>query len=186
MTETRLDVTGGSITLELGDITTFEVDAIVNAANSGLMGGGGVDGAIHRAAGPALDEECRAIVDRQGPLPPGHAVITSGGNLQAKHVIHTVGPIWGGDGGSESRTLASAYRAAIRLVGEHGLRTVAFPSISTGAYGYPIALAAPVAVAAVRDALADVAGPIAVTFVLHDPATFQVYAEALGRLAARG
>jgi O-acetyl-ADP-ribose deacetylase len=133
------------------DITTLGVDAIVNAANSTLLGGGGVDGAIHAAAGPALLAECR----RLGGCPPGEARITGGYQLKAKHIIHTVGPIWGGGGRGEAATLASCYERSLRLANDHGLRSVAFPSISTGAYGFPLDLAAPIAIRTVRELTAN-------------------------------
>lgn len=174
--QTRLSVTQG-------DITRQTTDAIVNAANSSLMGGGGVDGAIHRAGGPAILEECRDIVARQGRLPTGQAVITTGGNLKARYVIHTVGPVWHGGGRNEVDLLASAYRESLKLASEKGLSCLAFPSISTGAYGYPVAEAARVAVKAVASFLRE--GPTAlkeVVFVLFDSRTYEAYALAVGEV----
>jgi O-acetyl-ADP-ribose deacetylase (regulator of RNase III) len=136
-----------------GDITRESCDAIVNAANSSLMGGGGVDGAIHRAGGPAILEACRMIVERQGRLPAGQAVATTGGRLAAQYVIHTVGPVWSGGDRNEPETLASCHREAVRVADDLQLRSLAFPGISTGIYGYPVELAAHVAVASAADAL---------------------------------
>lgn len=136
-----------SLTVWKGDITTLAVDAIVNAANSSLLGGGGVDGAIHRAAGPELLAECRGL----GGCPTGEARMTAGYRLPAGHVIHTVGPVWKGGGAGEAGKLASCYRASLDLAARAGLRRVAFPAISTGVYGYPAEDAAQVAVAACRD-----------------------------------
>jgi O-acetyl-ADP-ribose deacetylase (regulator of RNase III) len=138
------------LSVERGDITSQKVDAIVNAANSSLLGGGGVDGAIHRAAGPGLVEECRAIVARQGECPPGQAVITSGCRLPARFVIHTVGPMWRGGQDGEPERLADCYRNCLQLAVDHDLDSLAFPCISTGAYGYPAEAAAEVAVRTVR------------------------------------
>jgi O-acetyl-ADP-ribose deacetylase (regulator of RNase III) len=147
----------GHCTLEaqLVDITTLHVDAIVNAANKSLLGGGGVDGAIHRAGGPEILAECRAIREERYPqgLPTGEAVITTGGHLPAKHVIHTVGPIYGHHGGDEARLLANCYENAIALAAKHGLATIAFPAISTGVYGYPKEEAKRVSLEAVERAL---------------------------------
>lgn len=169
--------------LTQGDITRVEADAIVNAANSGLLGGGGVDGAIHRAGGHVIYNECKAIVDQRGPLPPGRAVITSGGRLPGRHVIHTVGPVWQGGGAGEGETLASAYRESLRVAEQYGLATIAFPSISTGAFGYPVARAAEAALGTVTDFLRDEAVSVTeVTFVLYDPHTLGAYAEVLDRL----
>jgi O-acetyl-ADP-ribose deacetylase (regulator of RNase III) len=163
-----------------GDITQQATDAIVNAANSGLMGGGGVDGAIHRAGGPAILEECKQIVARQGRLPTGKAVITTGGNLPAKQVIHTVGPIWQGGDKNEAALLGSAYRESLKLAAEKKLASIAFPSISTGAYGYPVDEAARVAIKAVVSFLqGQVTSVKEVVFVLFDPVTYQAYSSAL-------
>lgn len=141
------------LTLVQGDITTQETGAIVNAANSSLLGGGGVDGAIHRAGGPQILEECKKIRAKQGGCPTGEAVITTGGLLRAKYVIHTVGPIWRGGNRREEKLLINAYRNSLALAKEKGIRSLSFPSISTGAYGYPIQAAARVALFTVRDFL---------------------------------
>jgi O-acetyl-ADP-ribose deacetylase (regulator of RNase III) len=174
------------LSLTQGDITTQTTDAIVNAANSSLMGGGGVDGAIHRAGGPAILEECRQIVSRQGRLPAGKAVITGGGNLQAKHVIHTVGPIWRGGHGGEPELLASAYRESLQLAANKGMKSVSFPSISTGAYGYPTEEAAVIALGAVIDFLRRDGSLKEVIFVLFDSSTYRAYEETLKRLVSQG
>lgn len=153
MTETTI----GTTTLRLlqGDITRQDVDAIVNAANSSLMGGGGVDGAIHRAGGPAILAECREIRRTRYPdgLPTGQAVITTGGNLPARFVIHTVGPVWQGGNKGEEALLSAAYSNSLLLAAEHGLRSVAFPSISTGAFGYPVDQAARIALTTILDTI---------------------------------
>ncbi|CAM5583999.1 O-acetyl-ADP-ribose deacetylase [Rhodanobacter lindaniclasticus] len=144
------------VNIVTADITTLRVDAIVNAANPGLLGGGGVDGAIHRAAGPALLQACRRIPEvRPGVrCPTGEARITPGFDLPARHVIHTVGPVWHGGAQGEPELLARCHRNALRLLREHGLRTIAFPAISCGVFGYPVAQAAAVAVATLREELA--------------------------------
>lgn len=139
-----------ALTLVQGDITQQDVDAIVNAANSSLMGGGGVDGAIHRAGGPQILEECKVYVAQHGRLPTGEAMITSGGRMKAKHVIHTVGPVWHGGGNGEDELLANAYRNSLRVAVENNVKTLAFPSISTGIYGFPIERAAKIAVETVK------------------------------------
>jgi O-acetyl-ADP-ribose deacetylase (regulator of RNase III) len=172
------------LALVQGDITRQETDAIVNAANSGLMGGGGVDGAIHRAGGPAILEECRKIVARIGRLPTGKAAITTGGNLKARYVIHTVGPVWHGGNKGETELLASAYRESLKLAAERKLSSVAFPSISTGVYGYPVDQAAKVALRTVSDFLRDETTSLQqVYFILYDSNTFQTYAAELGEPA---
>ena len=158
-----------------GDITRVVADAVVNAANEGLRGGGGVDGAIHRAGGPAIKEECRRI----GRCPTGRAVLTTGGNLPAANVIHTVGPVYyGGDKGEEG-LLRSAYQSSLSLAGEKGLRTIAFPSISTGTFGYPIEDASRVAISAVLDHLDGGTGLEKVTFVLFGAGDYEVYIRGL-------
>ena len=175
----------GDVTLELlrGDITTVAVDAIVNAANTSLLGGGGVDGAIHRKGGPAILEECRKI----GGCKTGQAVITTAGNLPARYVIHTVGPVWNGGAHGELELLADAYRHSLRLAEERRLTSIAFPSISTGAYRYPIALAAPLALQAVTASLrANPEGSLRrVIFVLFTDADLAAYQEALAEVTSR-
>jgi len=162
-----------------GDITRQTTDAIVNAANSSLMGGGGVDGAIHRAGGSAILEECKQIVSRQGRLPTGKAVITTAGNMKTKHVIHTVGPIWHGGSQGEAELLASAYRESLKLAAENNLSSISFPSISTGAYGYPVDEASRVALKTVTSFLSETTSIKEVVFVLFDVRTLDAYASAL-------
>jgi len=169
-----------------GDITKQATDAIVNAANSSLMGGGGVDGAIHRAGGPAILEECRQIVARQGRLPAGQAVITTGGNLKARYVIHTAGPVWHGGSGNEADHLRSAYYECLKLATENELTSISFPSISTGAYGYPVNEAAKTAVNTVVSFLNGQATSLReVVFVLFDSRTHQSYCSALRTCVAQ-
>ncbi len=176
-------IAGRTIELVRGDITREATDAIVNAANSSLMGGGGVDGAIHRAGGPALLEECKAIRASGRDCPTGQAVITGGGRLAARHVIHTVGPVWHGGGRGEADLLASCYRRSLELAAEKKLRSVAFPSVSTGVYGYPVGRAAVVATSAVARFLEGRAdAPDVVRFVLFDDDTFEAYRAALEAL----
>jgi O-acetyl-ADP-ribose deacetylase (regulator of RNase III) len=174
---------GRTIELVLGDIVREEVDAIVNAANPTLLGGGGVDGAIHRAGGPAILEECQSIRNVRGECPRGEAVFTLGGNLPARYVIHAVGPVWQGGESGEASVLASCYVSALRIAAKLGLRTVSFPSISTGAYGYPVEQAAAIALRTVSGFLAtEPAAPGRVRFVLYDALTFMTYAGALDAL----
>ena len=165
----------GPITLLLGDITRDrEADAIVNAANSSLLGGGGVDGAIHRAAGPRLLEECRAL----GGCETGDAKVTGAGELRARCVVHAVGPVWQGGGAGEAQLLASCYRRALELAAAYGARRVAFPAISTGVYGYPLAEAARVALAAVREGLLAHPDVLEVRFWLFDRAAYDAFERA--------
>jgi len=163
-----------------GDITKQDTEAIVNAANSSLMGGGGVDGAIHRAGGPAILEECKQIVARQGRLPTGKAVMTTGGNLKASYVIHTVGPVWHGGNKGEPELLASAYYESLKLAADNNLASVSFPSISTGAYGYPVDRASRVAIRAVDAFLRQrITSVREVVLVVFDSQTFTAYSLAL-------
>lgn len=170
------------VELVRGDITRERTDAIVNAANSSLMGGGGVDGAIHRAGGPAILDACRKIRDARGPLPAGEAVITTAGLLACRYVIHTVGPVWSGGGRGEAEALASCYRTSLGLAADHSLASVAFPSISTGAYGYPVAKAASVALGTVRDVLTAGSPVGLVRFVLFSESDLETYRQALHAL----
>ena len=158
-----------------GDITKLAVDAIVNAANSSLLGGGGVDGAIHAAAGPGLLREC----ERLRGCPAGQARITSAHRLKAKHIIHTVGPVWSGGGKGEASVLASCYAQSLHLAVEHGLKSIAFPSISTGVYGYPLELAAPIAVRTVREFTAHTDEIDEVIFCCFSGGDFKFYSRLL-------
>ncbi len=166
---------GGRVALVQGDITRLAVDAIVNAANASLLGGGGVDGAIHRAAGPALLEECRTL----GGARTGEAKLTGGHRLPARHVLHAVGPVWSGGGAGEDDLLASCYRSALRLAEAHGLRSVAFPAISTGAYGFPLERATRIAVGEVLAAVAGGTPVERVVFCCFSPDDAAVYARVL-------
>lgn len=173
------------VRLELiqGDITQARVDAIVNAANTALIGGGGVDGAIRRAGGDAIEQECAQIRERQGGIETGQAVITTGGNLQAKFVIHTAGPVWEGGTAGEPELLASCYRESLKLASENGVQTIAFPSISTGIFGYPTEKAAAGALAAVKEFVTNSdSAPTCIQFMLFDDATYRCYTDALMQL----
>jgi O-acetyl-ADP-ribose deacetylase (regulator of RNase III) len=171
---------GKSLDLMQGDITTVAVDAIANAANSGLRGGGGVDGAIHRAGGPAIMRELDAIRARQGGCATGSAVATTAGNLPAKWVFHAVGPVYGGGASGEAELLTSAYRSCLELADKHRAESLSFPSISTGVYGYPVEEAAGIAVRTVRDHLASkAANPQRVVFVLFDARTLAAFEAAV-------
>ena len=179
MTASAVTIGASSIELVQGDITQQELGAIGNAANSRLAGGGGVDGAIHRAGGPSLMQELRAKYP-QG-CPTGQAVITGGGNLKARYVLHAVGPVYSGKL-KDAELLASAYQACLTLCSQHEISTVAFPSISTGVYGYPVEEAAPIALRTVAAYLAEHPEIRLVRFVLFDPKTFTAYQRALAQL----
>ncbi|MEX3019231.1 O-acetyl-ADP-ribose deacetylase [Kluyvera sp. STS39-E] len=169
------------IQLLQGDITRLEVDVIVNAANPSLMGGGGVDGAIHRAAGPSLQEACAVVRQQQGTCPPGHAVITHAGDLKAKAVIHTVGPVWQGGEEHEASLLEQAYRNSLQLALDNGYHTLAFPAISTGAYGYPHAAAVEIAVNTVATFLTRRSLPEIVYFVCFDDEMLKLYQQQISQ-----
>jgi len=171
----EVEVNQSTVSLVEGDTTREDTDAIVNAANSRLAGGGGVDGAIHRSGGPAIMEECRKI----GGCPTGKAVITTGGNLNARYVIHTVGPVYNGGGRNEAALLESAYRESLKLASSKGLRSIAFPSISTGAYGYPLAEAANIALKTVIDYLKANTDITLVRFVLFGRQAYDEYEKTL-------
>jgi O-acetyl-ADP-ribose deacetylase (regulator of RNase III) len=174
----------GRVELVQGDITTQAVDAIVNAANSSLLGGGGVDGAIHRKGGPEILEECRRIRNERHPegLPAGQAVVTGAGRLPARHVIHTVGPVWRGGDRGEPETLAACYRSCLELATAGGLASIAFPSISTGAYGYPVQRASLVALGSVKESLLAGCPVGLVRFVLFSREDHATYAATLAAL----
>lgn len=168
-----------------GDITSIPTDAIVNAANSGLRGGGGVDGAIHAAGGPEILRQCQAIVAERGPCPTGEAVATTAGRLPAKIVIHTVGPIWRGGGNGEPRQLASCYRNSIRLAREHNCVRISFPNISTGVYGYPKKQAAKIAVSTVLEEL-EHSADLEVYLVCYDRENEQITTETYEEITNKG
>ncbi|MBD0289580.1 MAG: O-acetyl-ADP-ribose deacetylase [Flavisolibacter sp.] len=164
-----------------GDITKISVDAIVNAANSSLLGGGGVDGAIHRAGGPAILEACKKIVARQGGCKTGEAVITTAGNLPARFVIHTVGPVWQGGNNGEREKLANCYKNSLQLAVDNGCKTIAFPNISTGVYRFPKEVAAKIAVETVRNFLNQTGGIEKVIFVCFDEENFDLIQSELNK-----
>jgi O-acetyl-ADP-ribose deacetylase len=176
---------GSKATLELamGDITDETTDAIVNAANSGLLGGGGVDGAIHAAAGPSLLADCKKIREQRGPLPPGQAVTTSGARLKARYVIHTVGPVWQGGKVNEPQILESCYCNSMEQANLKVCASVSFPSISTGAFGYPVRPAAQIALRTIADLLHEPRSVRLVRFVLFDESTYKAYAAAAEELS---
>jgi O-acetyl-ADP-ribose deacetylase (regulator of RNase III) len=170
------------VLLELLDLTKFDGDAIVNAANPSLAGGGGVDGAVHRAGGQAILRECQDIVSKRGRLEPGRAVVTTAGHLPARYVIHTVGPIWHHGRNREAEILTSAYRESLALADKLALRRIAFPSISTGAYGYPLEQAAETALAAVKAYLTQDTLLEQITFCLFSTETLEAYSRVLERM----
>jgi O-acetyl-ADP-ribose deacetylase (regulator of RNase III) len=180
MVGNQFQIGKAKIFLVQGDITEQNTDAIVNAANSALMGGGGVDGAIHRRGGPKIHEECKRIraTEWLDGLPTGRAVITSGGNLKAKYVIHTVGPVWRGGIHGEPELLAEAYLNSLKVAVSKGLKSIAFPSISTGAYGYPIQKASRIALTTVKEFLEKEDRLDKVTFVLFTKRDLEIYKEA--------
>jgi O-acetyl-ADP-ribose deacetylase (regulator of RNase III) len=176
-----VDIAGSRLTLTQGDITRQATEAIVNAANSSLLGGGGVDGAIHRAGGPQILAECKKIVAEIGRCPTGEAVITAGGDLEAAWVIHTVGPVWRGGEHGEAGLLALAYRNSLTLAASRGIRSLSFPSISTGAYRFPITRAAEIALGTVSEVLERTSFD-EVRFVLFSEDDLAVYKDTLSRL----
>ena len=175
--------TKAALELVVGNIIDETTDAIVNAANSSLLGGGGVDGAIHRTAGPALLEECKRIREQRGLLPAGQAVTTSGANLKARYVVHTVGPVWQGGTRNEPQVLESCYCHSIEEANRKSCASVSFPSVSTGAFGYPVDAAAQIAIRTVADLLQAPAWVTLVRFVLFDERTFKAYARAADELS---
>ena len=167
----------GRVAVKVGDITKEQVDAIVNAANGSLMGGGGVDGAIHRAGGPEILKQCKEIRAKEFPrgLPTGEAVITTAGRMAAQHVIHTVGPVYGRGGGEKAELLAACYRNSLRVAVEHGLKTIAFPAVSTGIYGYPLREAAKVSSQTIEEFLGSNASLTQVRLVFFSPSDADVF-----------
>ena len=163
------------ISVKQGDITTMTTDAIVNAANSSLLGGGGVDGAIHRKGGPQILEECKVIRNKQGGCATGEAVITSGGLLPAKFVIHTVGPVWHGGNSNEKQLLANAYKNSLKIAEAKNLSSVAFPNISTGVYGFPKQEAAKIAISSVKEFMKNASSVKEVIFVCYDEENYEIY-----------
>jgi O-acetyl-ADP-ribose deacetylase (regulator of RNase III) len=178
----KVKINNTDLLLLAGDITQQEVEAIVNAANSSLMGGGGVDGAIHRAGGPEILKQCKEIIKKINFLPTGEAVITTGGNLKAKYVIHTVGPIYKHGKNNEAALLRNAYRNSLKLAKEHGLKTIAFPSISTGAYRFPLEKAAKIALKTIIDFIKNENHFAEIRMVLFGEKVFSVYREILGSM----
>jgi len=178
-----ITISSTKLSLVIGDITKQRTDAIVNAANSSLLGGGGVDGAIHRAGGREILEECIKIRERQGGCETGEAVITTGGKLPTKYVIHTVGPIWRGGNNTEAELLANCYINSLKLAVENGIKTIAFSAISTGIYGYPIEQAAPVALKAVTEFVKNNVFFDEVVFVLYKQRDYDVYKQSLLHLS---
>lgn len=170
-----IEVPPSTLTIKQGDITREDVDIIVTAANSRLMGGGGVDGAVHRAAGPKLLYECKRLRQEKGLVEPGSAVITSAGNLKIKFVIHAVGPVWQGGGANERKTLMSAYKKALDLAVQANIKSIAFPSISTGSYSYPIDFAAPTAIEAIKTFLSSTDRTLDVRLILFTEADYKTY-----------
>jgi O-acetyl-ADP-ribose deacetylase (regulator of RNase III) len=183
-TQQRYRIGDSSLELVIGDITLETVDAIVNAANSYLLGGGGVDGAIHAAAGPALLAECKQVRAQHGLLAPGRAISTAGGKLGAKYVIHTVGPVWQGGDDGEAAILESCYRESLQVAEQLGCTSVSFPSLSTGAFGYPVQAAAKIAIGAMIQHLPFLPSVITVRFALFDSRTYKAYSDAALKLTA--
>jgi len=168
------------IELIKGDITKLKIDAIVNAANNGLFGGGGVDGAIHRAGGKEIDDQCKVIRERQGGCKTGEAVITTGGDLEAKYVIHTVGPVWNGEKSGAEEFLSNCYKNSLNLAVEKNIETIAFPCISTGIYGFPKDLAAEIAISSIIEFLKGNTSIKKIIMVCFENESFKIYKKLLG------